>query len=194
VLSIDLAGSRALVTGAGQGVGRQTAITLAEAGATVLVNDRIAERCEQVAAQITALGLAAEPRAFDVARYGAIEAAISAAGGVDVLVNNAGNAGAGTLQLKTVAEELPAELETFSKVNLDGVMLCTRAVLPGMIERRGGRIITIISDAARLGEPRLAANAAAEAGAAGFLRSVASEVGRYGITTNCISIGTMPRP
>ena len=104
MLSIDLTGSRALVTGAGQGVGRQTAITLAEAGATVLVNDRIAERCEQVVGEITALGLAAEPAAFDVTRYDAIEAAVSAAGVVDVLVNNAGNAGAGSFQLKTVAE------------------------------------------------------------------------------------------
>ena len=63
-----------------------------------------------------------------------------------------------------------------------------------MIESGNGRIITVISDAARLGEPRMAAYAAAKAGAAGFLRSVASEVGRYGMHSACIALGTMRTP
>ena len=195
MLTIDCSGKRALITGAGQGVGRQTAIALASAGATVLVNDLVPERCDAVVAEIRASGNAAEPLAFDVTSWEQIEAAVASSGGVDILVNNAGNAGgSGSFGLKTVAEEQPSDWSAFLKVNLDGVMLCTRAVLPQMIEAGQGRIVTIISDAARLGEPRMAAYAAAKAGAAGFLRSVASEVGRHGITVNCIALGTMRTP
>jgi 3-oxoacyl-[acyl-carrier protein] reductase len=195
VLAIDCTAKRALVTGAGQGVGREVAIYLARAGATVLVNDLVFERCQSVVAEIRELGLAAEPLPFDVTSWEQIQAAVDKSGGVDILVNNAGNAGAGgSFVLKPVAEEQPEEWLPFLKVNLDGVMLCTRAVLPKMIEKGNGRIITVISDAARLGEPRMAAYAAAKAGAAGFLRSVASEVGRHGITVNCIALGTMRTP
>ena len=73
-------------------------------------------------------------------------------------------------------------------------MNATRATLPGMIAGGWGRIITIISDAARVGEPKMAVYAAAKAGAAGLTRSVANEVGRHGITANNISLGTMRTP
>jgi 3-oxoacyl-[acyl-carrier protein] reductase len=191
VLDIDLSGKRALVTGAGQGVGRQTARTLADGGATVYVNDLVPERCEAVVSEIIEHGGRAEPLVFDVTRFDEVLASIDSTGGLDVLVNNAGNAGAGGFSFAPVAEQDPAAWEPYLRVNLDGVMFCTRAALPAMIERGGGRVITIISDAARLGEPRMAAYAAAKAGAAGFLRSVASEVGRHQITVNCISLGTM---
>lgn len=195
MLIIDCEERRALVTGAGQGVGREIAIYLAHAGATVLVNDLVPERCESVVAEISDLGLQAVPLPFDVTSWDQIQAAIATSGVIDILVNNAGNAGAtGSFGLKPVAEEQPEDWAAFLKINLDGVMLCTRGVLPQMIESGNGRIITVISDAARLGEPRMAAYAAAKAGAAGFLRSVASEVGRYGITVNCIALGTMRTP
>jgi 2-hydroxycyclohexanecarboxyl-CoA dehydrogenase len=71
------------------------------------------------------------------------------------------------------------------------VMYVTRAALPGMIERSRGRVITIISDASRVGEPNQAAYAAAKAGAGGLMRSVAREVGRYGITANSIALGSI---
>jgi len=195
MLTIDCAGKRALITGAGQGVGREVAIYLARAGATVLVNDLVPARCDQVVGEIRGLGFSAEALAFDVTSWDQIQAAVATSGGIDILVNNAGNAGAtGSFGLKMVADEQPEDWTAFLKVNLDGVMLCTRAVLPQMIEKGDGRIVTIISDAARLGEPRMAAYAAAKAGAAGFLRSVASEVGRHGITVNCIALGTMRTP
>jgi 3-oxoacyl-[acyl-carrier protein] reductase len=74
-------------------------------------------------------------------------------------------------------------------------MHCTRAVLPGMIERAGGgRVVTIISDAGRFGDINMAAYAAAKAGAAGFSRSIAREVGRYGITVNNVALGTIRPP
>ena len=176
-------------------MGRQVALTLAEAGASVLVNDLVEERCVAVVEEIRAAGHLADPCAFDVTSWEQIEAAVERAGTIDLLVNNAGNAGgSGSFKMQFVADEQPEDWVGFMKVNLDGVMLCTRAVLPGMIAAKGGRVITVISDAARLGEPRMAAYAAAKAGAAGFLRSVAKEVGRHGITVNCIALGTMRTP
>ena len=92
------------------------------------------------------------------------------------------------------AETDPADWPRYFNVNLFGTMHCTRAALPGMIDKSWGRVVTIVSDAARFGDARLAPYAAAKAGAAGFCRVIAREVGRYNITVNCISLGTMDTP
>ncbi|MBO0732239.1 MAG: SDR family oxidoreductase, partial [Acidimicrobiaceae bacterium] len=89
------------------------------------------------------------------------------------------------------AESRPADWARYLNVNLFGVMHCTRAVLPRMTRLGYGRIITIVSDAGRWGESRMAAYAAAKAGAAGFSRSIAREAGRYGVTVNNVALGTM---
>ena len=194
-VEIDLTGRRALVTGAGQGIGRGVARTLAAAGAEVLVNDLVGERAESVAAEIVADGGRATGLAFDVTGWDAVRDAVESAGPVDVLVNNAGNAGKasthGFEDMKPFAEEDPAAWTGFIAVNLFGVMYATRAVLPGMIERGFGRIVTVVSDSARTGEAHMAAYAAAKSGATGLIRSVAREVGRHGITANCLALGTM---
>jgi 3-oxoacyl-[acyl-carrier protein] reductase len=93
--------------------------------------------------------------------------------------------------LVSFVETTPADWEPFIQVNLYGVMHCTRAALPGMIDGGWGRVVTVLSDSARTGEPLMAAYAAAKAGAAGLCRSVAREVGRHGITVNCVALGTM---
>lgn len=127
--------------------------------------------------------------------YGAVTGAIAAAGDVDVLVNNAGNAGADDfLTGRSFAASEPADWEPFLRVNLYGVLNCTRAVLPAMVDRNWGRIITIVSDAGRTGDPTSAAYATAKAGAAGFTRSIAAEMGRHAITANNIALGTMRTP
>jgi NAD(P)-dependent dehydrogenase (short-subunit alcohol dehydrogenase family) len=199
-VTIDLGGRRALVTGAGQGVGRGIARTLAAAGADVVVNDLVEERAAAVVAEIEAAGGGgrAEAAAFDVTDWAAVRAAIEAIeprGGVDIVVNNAGNAGRadshGFEEMRPFAEEDPSAWEGFVRVNLFGVMYVTRAALPAMIERGRGRIITIISDASRTGDAHMAAYAAAKAGAGGLIRSVAREVGRYGVTANCIALGSI---
>jgi len=118
-------------------------------------------------------------------------------GPVDVLVNNAGNAGADPSALtgKPFWEKDPQEWAAFLDVNLYGVMNCCRAVLPGMIEAgNGGRLITIISDAGRVGEPGLEAYSAAKAGAAGLMRALARSLGRHEITANCVAIATTNTP
>jgi 3-oxoacyl-[acyl-carrier protein] reductase len=192
---IDLTGHRALVTGAGQGVGEEIAHTLARAGAHVLVNDLVAERAENVSGAISAAGGSAAPTPFDVTDYAGIAASIDAAGPVDILVNNAGNAGqaAGvtSMDLQRLVDTDPADWDRYMKVNLYGVMYAVRAALPKMIDGGWGRIITIISDTARVGETHMPAYSAAKAGAAGFCRSVAREVGRFGITCNCVALGTI---
>ncbi|HKA83536.1 MAG TPA: SDR family NAD(P)-dependent oxidoreductase [Acidimicrobiales bacterium] len=193
--TIDLAGRRALVTGGGQGIGRATARALADAGGSVVVNDVVAERADAVAADIRGAGGEAGSAAFDVTDRHAVRAAIEALGGVDVLVNNAGNAGAeGFAPMVPFADTDPDTWDRYLRVNLYGVLNCTHAALPGMIARGEGRIVTVVSDAGRFGDAYLAPYAAAKAGAAGFCRSVAREVGRHGITVNCVSLGSVRTP
>ncbi len=191
-MTLDLSGRRALVTGGGQGVGRAIALGLAAAGADVVVNDIDGDRAEAVAAEVAAAGAVGEASAFDVTDHASVTRAVDALGGVDVLVNNAGNAGtAGFGSRGVFAQSDPADWESFLQVNLYGVMHCCRAVLPGMIENGWGRLITIVSDAGRTGDAGGAVYGAAKAGAAGLTRSLALENGRHGITANNISLGTM---
>lgn len=190
--NVDLSDRRALVTGAGQGVGRGTAEALALAGAEVLINDIVTERAEEVAAAITAAGGKAAACPFDVTDYAMVSGMIESAGPVDILVNNAGNAGAeGWSGMNRFVDTEPADWDRFFQVNLYGVMHCCRAALPAMIEKGWGRIITIVSDAGRWGESGLAAYSAAKAGAAGLTRALATENGRYGVTVNNIALGSI---
>ncbi|CAJ1587182.1 SDR family NAD(P)-dependent oxidoreductase [[Mycobacterium] wendilense] len=188
-------GRRALVTGAGQGIGRGLALAFGAAGAEVLVNDLRPERCEQVVDEIRAAGGAATPVPFDVTEYDAVCTAVAAHGPADVLVNNAGNAGAeGFATRGRFAESEPADWEAFLRVNLYGVLHCTRAVLPAMVSNKWGRVLTVVSDAGRTGDPGGAVYGAAKAGAAGLTRTIAAENGRYNVTANNISLGTMRTP
>jgi NAD(P)-dependent dehydrogenase (short-subunit alcohol dehydrogenase family) len=194
-LTIDLDGHRALVTGAGQGVGQGIAEALATAGAHVVVNDLDPQRAAAVVEQLRAQGGSAEAAPFDVTDFDAVVAALADLDHApDILVNNAGNAGASTFAIAPFADTVPADWDRYLAVNLNGVLHCTRAVLPAMIAAGGGRIVTIISEAARSGEPGLAVYAAAKAGAAGFVRSLAKEVGRHGIAANIVALGSIDNP
>jgi len=189
--TIPLDGRVALVTGAGAGVGRAIAHALAQADGEVVVNDYLPDRAESVVAEITAAGGKAVAAPFDVTNFEEVVAAVERIGPVGILVNNAGNAGANTFEFGPFVETQPADWAPYFDVNLFGVLHCTRAVLPGMIENREGRVITIVSDAGRWGEPNMSPYAAAKAGAAGFSRAIAREVGRHGITANCVALGSV---
>lgn len=197
---LDLRGQVALVTGAGQGVGAATARYLAAQGAAVAVNDFRAERAEAVAGEIRDEGGTAIAVQADVTDFAAVEAMVKRVAGelgpVTVLVNNAGNAGAGPAADERAPfwESDPSAWEPFVAVNLDGVLACCRSVIPGMIQAGHGRLITIISDAGRVGEAGLEAYSAAKAGAAGLMRALARSVGRYGITANSVAIGITNTP
>jgi 2-hydroxycyclohexanecarboxyl-CoA dehydrogenase len=198
---LDLRGRTALVTGAGQGIGAQTARYLAAHGAKVVVNDFVAARAEAIAEEIKTSGGTALAAQGDVTNFDVLTEIVASAsaslGVIDVLVNNAGNAGADPSAItgKPFWKTAPAEWEPFIGVNLYGVLNASRAVIPGMIEAgNGGRLITIISDAGRVGEAGLEAYSAAKAGAAGLMRALAHSLGRYDITANCIAIGATRTP
>jgi NAD(P)-dependent dehydrogenase (short-subunit alcohol dehydrogenase family) len=195
---LDLGGQVALVTGAGQGAGRAIALALARHNAGgVAVNDFVGERAQAVAAEIEALGVRAMAAAADVGDHDAVEHALRAVevalGPVTLLVNNAGNAGPGATMRQSPPfwETAPKDWDRYFHTNLHGVMNCCHLVIPGMIKRGTGRIVTIVSDAGRVGESGLAAYSAAKAGAAGFVRAIAKEAGRFGITSNAISLSTL---
>ena len=190
--ALDLTARRVLVTGAGRGVGAAIAAAFAEAGATVVVNDLDAALADAAVERIAGGGGLAVASAFDVTDVDAVIDAVAGCGPVDVLVNNAGNAGAeGFGGRGPFAESDPRDWEPFLRVNLYGAMNCCRAVLPGMVDAGWGRLITIVSDAGRNGDPGSAAYSAAKAGSAGLTRALARENGRFGITANNISLGTM---
>ena len=200
---LDLGGRVALVTGAGQGVGRQVALQLASAAGSggVVVNDYVLERAEAVAEEIRAAGGKALALQADVSDHSGVKAMVARAEGelgtIGVLVNNAGNAGANpSAELgKPFWETAPEVWNSFIGVNLYGVMNCCAAVIPGMLKRQApGRIITIISDAGRWGDAGLEPYAAAKAGAAGLTRSMARSLGRYQITANCVAIALTNTP
>jgi 2-hydroxycyclohexanecarboxyl-CoA dehydrogenase len=117
-------------------------------------------------------------------------------GRLDILVNNAGNAGPvqDLANLKPFWETGPEEWRPWLDTNLYGVLNTCRAALPGMMARRYGRIVTVISDAGRVGEPHLAVYSAAKAGAAGFMRALAKAAGRAAVTANCVSLGGVNTP
>ena len=195
---LDLGGQVAFVTGAGQGAGRAIALTLAHHNAGgVAVNDFAVDRAAAVVAEIEALGVPAVAAPADVGDHAAVRKAMASAtaalGPVTLLVNNAGNAGPNA-QIKHSPlfwETDPTEWDRYFRTNLQGVMNCCHIALPTMVMQKKGRIVTIVSDSGRVGEARLAAYAASKAGAAGFVRSIAKEAGRFGITCNAISLSTL---
>jgi NAD(P)-dependent dehydrogenase (short-subunit alcohol dehydrogenase family) len=154
--TIDLEGKRAIVTGAGQGVGLGIARMLGAAGAVVGVNDIRPDVADTAVKELREAGYTAEPLPFDVTDPVQVASSVDSYGTVDILVNNAGNAGAQAFaSLTTIVDSDPADWERYFSVNLFGVMYCTRAALPSMIASGGGRVITIVSDAARYGDARL---------------------------------------
>lgn len=185
-----IAGRVALVTGSGAGVGRAIAIQMARAGAEVWINDLHAERAEKVVAEIGEEGGVARPIVADVADRDAVATMVHATGAVDILVNNAGIPAEG-ITVKPFVETGPDEWDPLIRLNLAAVLGVTRAYLPFMLESGWGRILTIVSDAGRKGERKQAVYGAAKAAAMGFARGLAAEVGRRGVTVNCLSLGTM---
>lgn len=199
--NLDLGGRVALVTGAGQNVGRQIALHLAAHGAGVVVNDYFAERAEMVAAEINGNGGKAIGVQADITKRDAVKAMVAQARNefgrdVEILVNNAGNAGAAPTAnaRKPFWETDTTDWNSYLGVNLYGAINCAAAVIPGMIDGRYGKIVTIISDAGRMGEAGLEIYSAAKAGGAGLTRALARSLGRHNIRANNIAIAAMNTP
>lgn len=187
----DLTGRRALVTGAGQGIGAGIAQHLARQGAEVVVNDIVLDRAEASAEAIRAQGGAAEALAFDVTNRDEVCESVTHRN-FDIVVNNAGNAGARMMQPKPFREMDPAQWAPPIDVNLHGVMNTTHAVLPGMCERGFGRLVTISSGAGVVGLPiGVAPYGAGKGGAISFMRHMAIENAAFGVTANSLALGLM---
>lgn len=188
--SRPLAGRAALVTGAGQGVGRGIALRLAAAGAKVGVNDLLPARAHEVAAQIRAHGGDAVDLAFDVTDDDAARTALESFD-VDVLVHNAGVLPGGG-RPSSFAQMPPEDWQLQIDLNLAALMRLTQLVLPGQVDRGWGRIIQISSGASSRGLAiGVAAYGAAKAGGEALIRHLGVEYGPSGITANSLALGLM---
>jgi 3-oxoacyl-[acyl-carrier protein] reductase len=210
-LEIDLSGRVALVTGGSRGLGRADALTLAGAGADVVVADILVESDESAAERYGPLAQAAAARGLvmteataeqirklgrrslalkcDVTDVEQVEAAVSQTveelGSVDILVNNAG-----TLDhLGQLVDQSPELWERDLRVNLTGAFNCSRAVWPHMKERGWGRIVNMASVAGTLGGFGQASYSTTKAGLIGLTKTLALEGARYGITANALVPG-----
>ena len=174
----------AVVTGAGRGIGAASARALAGAGLSVVLAARSRDQIERQAAELTALGHAAKAVVCDVTSEASVEGlsrAAAALGPVSVLVNNAGAAAS-----MPVARTSLDEWNRLMAVNATGAFLCTRAFLPGMVERQWGRVVNVASTAGLSGGKYLAAYSAAKHALVGLTRSAAAEVAGTGVTVNAV--------
>jgi len=190
----DLHGRVAIVTGAGQGVGAGIARQLAGRGAAVAVNDLHADRAGHAASEILDAGGRASAFAFDVTDYESVIAGVKQIeadlGPIDILENNAGVPA--SMEMRKFRETQPADWGPYVDVNLYGVLHCCKAVIDGMCARGFGRVITISSGAGTAGVGiGVAAYGAGKGGGLGFMRNLALEVARDGVTANCVALGIM---
>jgi 2-hydroxycyclohexanecarboxyl-CoA dehydrogenase len=183
-----LEGRIALVTGGAGGIGAATCRRLAAEGATVAVTDLDAAAAEEIAAEIGGRAYELDVRSTASA-HAAVEAAESDLGPLGVLVNNAGYDEFGFFV--NTDEEM---WDRVLSVNLRGVIAVTHAVLAGMQQRRGGRIVNVASEAGRLGSPGSGVYSAAKAGVIGLTKAVAGESARYGVTCNAVAPGPIETP
>jgi 3-oxoacyl-[acyl-carrier protein] reductase len=181
---IDLKGRAAVVTGGAQGFGKAISERFLRSGARVAIWDRDTALAEKTA---KALGAEVHALACDVADPAsvatALKATLEAFGRVDILINNAGIAGANAKTWETDVEEWRKVM----RVNLDGPFICSRAVVPGMIQQNYGRIVTIASIAGKEGNPNAAHYSASKAGVIALTKSLGKELAGYDIAVNCVT-------
>ena len=200
---LSLRGARAIVTGGGgEGLGNATCHRLAEQGARVAVVDVFLDAAERAATDLAARwGIDALAIAADVGDpdqvSAAVERLVTAWGGVDLLVNNAGGSGA----IKPSGDRVTQhgafldmgidDLLGIVRVNLIGVMLMTKAVLPSMIAAGRRRIINVASEGGKISVDGLAVYNACKSGVIGFTRNIARDYGKFGIAVTCVCPGIM---
>jgi 2-hydroxycyclohexanecarboxyl-CoA dehydrogenase len=183
----------ALVTGGARGIGAAIVSALAAGGHAVAIGDLREAEAEALAEETRAGGGRAVAVALDVTDAASVRAAVEATGSElgppDVLVNNAG-----WDQLRPFLETDEEFWDRILEINLKGCLRVTQAVLPAMIERGSGRVISLGSDAGRVGSSNESVYAAAKAGVIGFTKTLAREVARTGVTANVVCPGPTETP
>ena len=179
-----LEGRRALVTGGASGIGAAISRRLTAEAAEVVIADLNADGAREVAAEI-----GAEAAALDVADAAAAASVVASRGPFEILVNNAG-----TDDFAFFTEMTPERWRRLLAINLEGVFGCTHAVLPAMQEAGYGRIVSIASEAGRVGSKGSAVYSAAKGGVIAFMKTIARENARYGITANSVAPGPIDTP
>jgi 2-hydroxycyclohexanecarboxyl-CoA dehydrogenase len=190
---MKLRGKTALVTGGGRGIGRAIALGLAEEGAEVAVVDILRDNAESVRREIEALGAKGLALEADLTRRGevtrAVENTVAQWGQIDVLVNNAG--------WDRLEPFLESEEETWDRIiaiNFKAVLYVCKAVLPHMVERGGGKVVNIASDAGRVGSMGEAVYAGTKGAIIAFSKTLAREMARHRITVNVVCPGLTETP
>ena len=185
---MDLTGKRALVTGAGRGIGREIALELARAGASVVIINRNPERGSAVLTEIKEANVEGWSLLGDVADRetadNLAEEALKLTGRIDILVNNAG-----ITKDNLFMRMKPEEWEQVLGVNLNGVYYITRSLIRHMVKQRFGRIVNVGSVVGSTGNPGQVNYSTTKAGLIGFTKSLAKELGGRNITVNTISPG-----
>ncbi len=183
-----LIGKTVIVTGGGGGIGGATCVRFAAEGARVAVFDMNLDAARKVVDRIAAAGGQAAAFKCDITKRAEVEAAVAGAeaqlGPIDVLVNNAG-----WDIFKPFTKTVPAEWDQLIAINLTGALHMHHAVLPGMVERKAGRIVNVASDAARVGSSGEAVYAACKGGLVALSKTLAREHARHGITINVVCPG-----
>ncbi|MFH1349386.1 MAG: 3-oxoacyl-ACP reductase family protein [Pseudomonadota bacterium] len=176
----------AVITGAGRGLGRAYAVAMAMEGAKVLVNDVNLESAQAVVKEIKAAGLEAATNGNDVSKWAEgeeiIEAAVRTWGRIDILVNNAA-----ILRDRTIWNMTEEEWDSVVDICLKGTFVCSHFAVPYMKKQNWGRIINVTSASGLKGNFGQANYSAAKAGIVGLTKTMAKELGRYGIRVNCVS-------
>ena len=191
---MDLTDKVAIVTGAGQGIGRAIALRLAGAGATVVVAEMNRRVGEAVAKEIEALGRRSLVIEVDVSKLDQTQRmaqqTLETFNQIDILVNNAGIAG----KTATLPDLDESDWDAVIDVNLKGVFLCCKAVIDHMIERQHGKIVSVASIAGKEGNPTLIPYSASKAGVICLTKALAKEVTEYSINVNCVSPAVIRTP